>query len=153
MSKVKFLYIIIVLLVATNVGVLINMYMHKPPHPMHTGGPRKVIIEKLGFDKKQADAYEAIINEHRSSIRDIEHNIRTNKDALFTLLKTDDNVKKDSIITNLGSLQMEIENAHYEHFSAIKSICNDDQIDEFNKLTNELGRLFAPPGIPKKPKH
>lgn len=152
MSKIKFLYIIIVLLVATNAGVLLNMYLHKPPHPHKPGGPKKIIIEKLGFDQKQEAAYEVIIKQHRSSVKAIENKIRKNKDALFTLLKTDDTSKKDSIITNLGGLQMEIESTHYKHFEDIKEICNEDQLDKFNELTNELGRLFAPPGIPKNPK-
>ena len=152
MNKVKFLYIIIVLLVATNAGVLLNMYLHKPPHPNRGEGPKKIIIEKLDFDTNQADAYEVVIKQHHSSINSIEKKIRKNKDALFTLLKTDDLNQKDSVISNLGNLQMEIEYAHYKHFEAIKEICHEDQLDKFNELTSELGRLFAPPGMHKKPR-
>ena len=152
MNKIKFLYIIIALLVATNIGVLLNMYLHKPPHPRHDDGPKKVIVEKLGFNEKQEAEYEIIIKQHRSRVKAIENKIRKNKDALFTLLKSDDTTKKDSIITNLGTFQMEIESAHYKHFEAIKEICSADQLDEFKSLTKELGRLFAPLGMNKKPK-
>jgi len=150
MNKVKFLYIVIVLLAFTNVGLMLNMYLHKPPHPNHHGGPKKVIVEKLGFDQKQSDAYDVIIKKHRTRIDSIEKKIRTNKDALFTLLKSDDSNKRDSIITNLGGLQMEIESAHYSHFEKLKAICTPEQMDEFEELTKELGRLFAPPHPPKK---
>lgn len=152
MNKIKFLYIIIIVLVATNIGVLFNMYLHRPPHPVREGGPKKIIVEKLGFDKKQEAEYEIIIKQHKSSVKALENKIRKNKDALFALLKTDDTTKKDSLITNLGTFQMEIESAHFKHFEAIKGICTTDQLDKFNELTNELGRLFAPPGMPKKPR-
>jgi len=95
MNKIKFLYIIIALLVATNIGVLLNMYLHKPPHTQHAGGPKKVIVEKLGFNEKQEAEYEIIIKQHRLRVKAIENKIRKNKDALFTLLKTDDTTKKD----------------------------------------------------------
>ena len=91
-----------------------------------------------------------IIKKHRTRIDSIEKKIRTNKDALFTLLKSDDSNKRDSIITNLGGLQMEIESAHYSHFEKLKAICTPEQMDEFEELTKELGRLFAPPHPPKK---
>jgi protein CpxP len=152
MNKVKFLYIIIVLLVATNASVLLGVYLHRPHHPHNEGGPKKFIIEKLGLDEAQTKTYDIIIKQHRSSIKSIENNIRKNKDVLFTLLKEDDVTKKDSIITNLGALQMEIESAHYIHFEAIKKICNDEQLERFDDLTKELGRLFSPPKPPKKPK-
>ncbi|MEJ6584225.1 MAG: hypothetical protein QNL61_01425 [Crocinitomicaceae bacterium] len=150
MNKVKFLYIIIVLLVATNVSVLLGMYLHRPPHPHNEGGPKKFIVEKLGFDEAQTNAYDLIIKQHRSSIQSIENNIRRNKDALFTLLKEDDITTKDSIINNLGALQMGVEAAHYAHFEAVKKICNDEQLERFDELTNELGRLFSPPKKPKQ---
>jgi len=149
MNKVKFLYIVIVLLAFTNIGLILNMYLHKPPHPGNIEGPKKIIVEKLGFNQKQSDAYDLIIKQHRTSIESIESKIRKNKDALFTVLMSEDSDKKDSIITNLGGLQMEIEAAHYKHFEAIKSICKKDQMQQFDELTNELGGLFAP-GPPKK---
>ena len=151
MNKVKFLYIIIVLLVATNVSVLLNIYFHKPPHPHNENGPKKIIVEKLGFDKTQSEAYDVIIKQHQVKIKSIENKIRKNKDALFALLKEDDLSTKDSVVSNLGSLQMEIESAHYTHFEAIKKICKDDQLERFDELTKELGSLFAPPKPPNKP--
>lgn len=150
MNKVKFLYIIIILLVTTNVAVLLNMYLHKPPHPHNFEGPKKIIVDKLEFDSKQADAYTEIIKQHRTSIESTEQKIRTTKDKLFATLKLNKTLKRDSLIAELGVLQVEIESAHYVHFEAIKALCKEDQMERFNELTAELGRLFAPKGMPRK---
>lgn len=144
MNKIRFLYIIILVLVATNVFLLLNQTSHKPHHPKHPKEPKYVIIEKLGFDQQQCLAYEKIIQKHRNNIELTEQKIRSNKDALFTLLKSENSSKKDSILTNLGSLQMEIEQIHFAHFEEIRAICKSNQIERFNDLTGELGKLFAP---------
>lgn len=150
MNKVKFLYLLIAILVATNVGVLLFMFSHKPPHPPMEGGPKNEIAHKLNFSPEQVEKYETIIKDHRSSIDKIESEIKTSKNNLFSTLKLSKSTKKDSIITKLGDLQEEIESAHYSHFEKLKAICIPEQMDEFEELTNELGRLFAPPHPPKK---
>lgn len=150
MTKIKFLYIIIVILVAANIGLVSFMYFHKPPHPMHGEGPKKEITEKLNFSPEQAAKYEVIIKEHRASIDKIESEIKVSKNHLFALLKFDIIEKRDSIIGHLGMLQTEIEMAHYNHFEKLKALCTAEQMPKFDNLTKELGRLFAPPHPPKR---
>ena len=150
MNKIKFLYLIIVILIGTNIGLVLFMYTHKPPHPMNAGGPKKVISEKLHFTANQEKEYEAIIKEHQTTVQKIESKIRSSKNSLFELLKTNDSSKKDSIIQQLGVLQTEIESAHFNHFKSLKGICKPDQMAAFNQLTEELNKLFAPPIPPKK---
>ena len=52
--------------------------------------------------------------------------------------------KEDSIILEITKIQNEIEHIHYNHFSDIKSICTNDQMQDFDELIEELGRIFAP---------
>lgn len=150
MNKIKFLYLLIVVLVLTNIGLVVFMYLHHPPHPMHGEGPKKEIAQKLEFSPEQVEKYEIIIKEHRSSIKEIESKIRTSKNNLYSLLKSDETDQKDDIINQLGELQKEIENAHFKHFEKLKALCTEKQLNNFNQLTEELGKLFAPPHPPKK---
>lgn len=34
---------------------------------------------------------------------------------------------------------------HFKHFEDIKALCMKDQLDDYNSLTKQLARLFAPP--------
>lgn len=134
----------------TNIGLVVFMYSHKPPHPMHGEGPKKEIAQKLDFSPDQLEKYEIIIKEHRSSIKEIESKIRTSKNNLYSLLKSNETDQKEDIINNLGELQKEIEIAHFKHFEKLKALCTEEQMSDFNHLTEELGKLFAPPHPPKK---
>ena len=53
------------------------------------------------------------------------------------------NVTKDSIINLFLANQKSIEEAHFKHFQDIKSICNKSQLEDFNILTEKLGKMFS----------
>ncbi|MDN3675870.1 hypothetical protein QWY90_00745 [Flavobacterium paronense] len=40
---------------------------------------------------------------------------------------------------------------HFKHFVDIKKLCHKDQMEDFNELTEDLGRIFAPK--PRRPRH
>ena len=150
MSKMKLLTVAVAGLLLVNLGIVAFLFFHKPPHPpqgrdgMEKGGPQKAIIEKLHFDKEQAAQYEALITEHRVSIESLRDSISTEKNNLYQLLASENTAGKDSLLTHLGSLQQQIELAHYKHFDAIKKLCRPNQLDDFNKLTKDLADYFSP---------
>lgn len=151
MSKLKLLTIAVIGLLIMNIAVVGFLLMRKPPHPpgerplmTQEGGPRNIIIERLHFDGDQVEEYEKLITEHQSAIRQIDDSIRMMKNELYHTLTSDSFAGKDSLVDRLGILQKEIELTHYDHFARIKKICKPAQMEEFNKLTEELARLFAP---------
>jgi periplasmic protein CpxP/Spy len=160
MSKIKILTIAVIGLLAVNVGVVGFLLMRKPPMPPDatlspkSGGPKKIIIEKLLFDTTQIVAYERLIVEHRESVKGLKDSISNTKNNLYQSLKTETFVGKDSLINLLGILQKRIEVVHYEHFAQIKKICKPEQMDAFNELTSELAFYFTTEktAIPPPPK-
>jgi periplasmic protein CpxP/Spy len=150
MSKIKLLSIAVIGLLAINIAVVGFLLLSKPPMPLNgmpqtekKEGPKKIIIDKLHFDKEQIAAYEAIIVEHRESVKGLKDSISDTKNNLYQSLKTETFADKDSLINLLGALQKRIETVHYEHFVKIKKICKPQQMVDFNKLTNELAFYFT----------
>ena len=149
MSKIKLLTIAVIGLFLLNAGIITFMFLRNPPRPgagrapMHKEAPREVIIQMLHFDKEQADQYKQLIDQHQSSIRDLDDKIAETKNALYQTLSTENSIAKDSLLLTLADLQKQVESVHYAHFMDIKKICRPDQLRDFDKLTKDLSRLFS----------
>ena len=150
MSKIKLLTIAAIILLALNIGTIGFMVYNSPMrhNPRHQGeGPKKLIIEKLHFDKKQQEAYENLIVWHRSTIDSLDQEILQAKNRLYLqLLKTTIDVKaEDSLINEIAEYQKQIEKTHFTHFQDIKKICKPEQLQYYYSLTEELAQLFSKP--------
>lgn len=147
MNKTRLLSIAVVILFLMNVGIISFLLLNKPPRPdgRNDGeGPKRIIIERLGFDKEQVDRYDALIEQHQQTMRSADEEIMQLKRELFSLLSSPDPVREDSLIERIGSVQRRIEHAHIAHFSGIRSICRPDQMNDFKALSHELVELFSP---------
>lgn len=163
MEKTKLLTLAVITLLVLNLGTLGFLLLSGPKgHRPSTGNgldgrpnPREIIIDKLHFDADQQKEYDKLIQWHRGEIRSIEDNIREAKDALYQLLSSSEvNVKtKDSLINALALNQKQIEATHFKHFEDIKKLCHKEQLEDFNHLTEELGRLFSKGQRPPRPRH
>lgn len=156
MEKTKLLTISVIGLLLLNFGTLgfliIGGKGHRPPHEGRPE-PKTIIIDKLHFDANQQKQYAELIKWHRGEITKLDSNIREAKNELYSQLsKPETNVKtKDSLIAVINSNQKQIEETHFKHFEDIKKLCHKDQMDDFNELSEELGRIFVPK--PHGPKH
>jgi hypothetical protein len=152
MDKTKLLTITVIGLLLLNFFTL-GFLFFKGQKAQRQGRPepKEIIIEKLHFDVAQQKEYAKLIQWHRGEIRSLDGNIREVKNDLYSQLsQAEVNVKaKDSLITLLNSYQKQIEETHFKHFEDIKKLCHSDQLDDFNDLTEELGRIFSPNKPPK----
>ena len=150
MEKTKLLTISVIGLLLLNFAILGFLFLneprgHKPPHegrPM----PNEIIIEKLHFDNQQQKDYAKLIEWHRGEINKLDRNIREAKQQLYAHLNQGEtnSKSKDSLIAIINLNQKQIEETHFKHFEDIKKLCHKDQLENFNDLTKELGRIFAP---------
>jgi periplasmic protein CpxP/Spy len=150
MSKIKLLSIAVIGLIIINITFVCFFLLRKPSmptfgmqQPERKEGPKEIIIDKLHFSTKQAMDYDAIIKEHRASIKQLKDTVSDTKNKLYQSLKTETFIVKDSLINILGILQKRIETVHYNHFVQIKKLCNPAQLAYFNNLTNELAFYFS----------
>ncbi|MBR9919737.1 MAG: periplasmic heavy metal sensor [Bacteroidetes bacterium] len=151
MNKTKWLVVALSLLVLLNLALMTFLFF-KPGPPPHLPNPqvREIIISQLNFNDQQAADYEKLIREHQQQIREKQEEIRQLKQDLYKQLISEDLQRKENIIEHLGSLQMEIEQVHYNHFESIKELCTPDQLPAFEQLSEDLARLFAS-GAPRPP--
>ena len=161
MNRTKLLTIAVIGLLLLNLGVLGMMFFSKPPHPpmppqMNGGprgeGPKQIIIERLHFDAMQQKDYELLVTEHHNKTDELHEASKKMHDQLFSFLKegAENKTQSDSLIMEIANNQKAIENLNFDHFNAIKKLCKGEQVNDFNKLVDELGMLFAPKGPPRK---
>jgi len=152
MNRRKFYLLLIGLLIISNLATMFFV-MQKGKHKSFRNDPKKVIIEKLAFDKKQIVAYEKLIDQHRIDIRANDQKIIQLKKELYgLLLKRYSNQETDSLTNEIGRTQQEIERIHFDHFKDIKTICTPEQMPNFDLLVGELDILFNKNIHPRKPK-
>jgi periplasmic protein CpxP/Spy len=149
MSKIRLLSIAVIGLLLINAGIVGFLLLRKPPvppegnGPVKKEGPKKIVIERLNFDKDQVGEYEKLIAEHQVAVRGLKDSINNTKNDLYQSLKTENLAGKDSLINLLSVLQKRIESVHYEHFIQIKKLCRPDQAENFNALTKDLSGYFT----------
>jgi protein CpxP len=157
MERTKLLTITVIGLLLLNLATLGFLFLNgpKPGRLPHEGRrePKEIIIEKLHFDAQQQKEYAKLIQWHRGEINQLDDNIRQVKNDLYSgLSEKEINVKtKDSLITLLNSYQKQIEETHFKHFEDIKKLCKPQQQEDFEILTEELSRIFAPK--PRRPRN
>lgn len=156
MSKQKLLSAAVILLLTLNLGMIAFQFFQKGAHgpqdkpPLREDEPKNIIIERLHLDKKQIAQYENLIKEHQRVIKSLNDSVRFAKNNLYHSLAIENFSAKDSLIRRLGGLQDKIELTHYNHFASIREICRPEQVEDFNKLTQELAGFFV---IEKKDRH
>jgi protein CpxP len=149
MEKTKLLTIAVIGLLFINLATLGISFLNgsKGSRPNRERGPepKTIIIEKLDFDANQQKDYAKFINWHRGEITRLDSTIRPTKNELYMQLnQTEVSVKtKDSLILLLNSYQKQVEETHFKHFEDIKSLCHQDQMEDFKELTKELSRIFV----------
>ncbi|MCB9250893.1 MAG: hypothetical protein H6605_00360 [Flavobacteriales bacterium] len=151
MNKLRFLTIISIGLVLSNLMLIAFVIMHKPPGPEGRHEPKRFISEKLHFDKDQLKKYEILIADHRMKILHQEMQIREVRKNLFENISNGNDSIKSVLVDSLGKLQKQTEFIHYDHFVAIKALCKEEQLKDYNDLLPELAGLFGKPNPGRRP--
>ncbi len=142
MNKIKALSILCIGLIIINVVTICFFTFNKPTEQRRTR-PKKVVIEKLGFDEKQINDYEKLITWHRTEIKKSEEKLFELKNKLYSTLVSNDTLNlKDSLMLQIGNAQTEMERIHYKHFYDIKQLCKPNQLKNFEAFSLEIANLF-----------
>ena len=156
MTKLKLLWIFVIVLLVINIGLITALILGKPPGPFAFGKrPKHAIINRLNLDEQQVADYEKLIEKHKNIISQKEEAFRLVRRELFSLLAQEDLSARDSLVQQLAQIQAEIEETHFVHFQGIKYLCREDQLPAFKALTVDLSKLFGlakhvPPGPKRK---
>jgi periplasmic protein CpxP/Spy len=150
MNKTRFLIFSVVALILLNIAIVVFFMTQKNAPNSH--GPRKIIIEHLHFDQKQVDDYENLIQKHQQDIRQKDIELTNARQVIYQQLLNDNFTKKDSLINQVGRLQIEVEQIHLAHFRDIKQLCKPEQLADFNGIVGDLATYFPSMSENKKGK-
>lgn len=168
-DKNKILTIAVVVLLLTNIGLLSLLWFDRAPgknrdrtqrsnemspsnemHPPNDkrpqeGGPKDFLIRELNFNEKQKQDYQILIDEHKSDMKVLMDKIRTAKEKLWDNLSGTDTGSNsaDSISSEIGNYQKEIELVTFRHFQKVRELCDDNQKKKFDEVIKEVINMMG----------
>lgn len=154
LDKIKLLTTVVVLLVLMNIATLAGMWklmqrdFHAPPP-----GPKEFLIAKLQLDEEQQKVFETLRKEHFDQMRVLQENIRSEKDEMYDLLKSDnpDTTATYGHIAQIMREEEQLERITFEHFRKVRAICNDDQKQHFDAIIDRVMQMVMRPPRPGEP--
>lgn len=150
MNKTRFYQLLSVILLLCNIGLMVFLWVNKPPHPPTQ--PKQFIIDKLDLNASQIIQYEQLIISHQQAIKAKVNSLKTTKKAYYqTLVDTAVSAQKEQRLNDLMTIHRSIEQTNFEHFDSIKAICMPEQLEAYKVLLTELPNLFIPSQRPRPP--
>ena len=139
----KYFYILTICLLLISNFVLLYFVFQKTKGGFHPDRPKNIIIKKLQFDERQIASYQKLIDQHRKDIRENDHKILSLKNELYSCLSNKGSASTiDSLTSEIGKIQKQIETIHFNHFLDIKGLCTSEQLPKFEELSKELSEIF-----------
>lgn len=141
MSKVKFLTILSVVLVVTNLA-LIGFLLSRPSDKKER--PKNYLVKHLNLSQEQINEYDRLIKTHQEGRKASNRKLLELRNKLYiAVLKEQDIVKKEDVLNQLDAVHREQEVLHLSHFEALRKLCKGEQLKQFEILVEELTELFA----------
>lgn len=145
MNKLRLISLIAICLFISNLAWMYFFVFQRPARRIE---PKKIVIERLHLDDAQIKGYDKLIEWHQNEITKTENTIKLIKNDLYRNLSSNTRQQSiDSLINELGKVQVVVENIHYKHFEEIKKLCKDKQLQDFDSLTHDIAKIFAKPPI------
>ena len=149
MSKTRLLSMALVGLLLLNIGIISVVMLRQDDSLTRRvedqREPKWIVIERLHFDAKQQEAYQALIDVHKVKHHQLNDECRALKQNLYTLLRKQpvDTVLADSLIAQVALKQQRLEQLNFRHFQDVRAICRPEQIADFDLLVTDLVDIFA----------
>lgn len=141
---------LIIGLLISNVVLITFLVLGHPSFRQH-GAPKKIVVERLDFSPTQEASYLELIRDHQQRAAAIDTRMNELRLKLYKGLNDQPIVDESTVLGQLAILQTEAEQAKLDHFRAVKEICTPEQMEKFEALTDELGKIFSHRG-PKHPR-
>lgn len=145
MKRLSLFRLLIAGLILTNLSLALFILLRPSGASSHRR-PREIIIERLRFSPEQVRSYDELIEWHRSEIRKTDEQILELKTHLYSgIAGSLPGAADDSLIAEIGRLQMHAETIHYKHFEDIRALCTPGQLPDFEALLEDIATLFSKP--------
>ncbi|MEO1449055.1 MAG: hypothetical protein AAFV07_05970 [Bacteroidota bacterium] len=109
------------------------------------------MINRLGFDESQIQAYAVLIDAHMEQVKEKEQALGAIKEELYKTLGTAGKKDLADQWEKLSEQVVKIEQLHYQHFAEIRALCRKNQLPAFQELIKDLAQIFRRGGRPAPP--
>tara|TARA_R110002073_G_scaffold8207_5_gene45811 strand:- start:25284 stop:25748 length:465 start_codon:yes stop_codon:yes gene_type:complete len=136
----KLLYTSLIILLIANT-VLLYMIVTKAPN--NHSPKQNFLIEELHFSENQKDRFLILDREHRHSMRQLDDELRGLRKQLLNSFGKDE-FSSDSIANRMGELETSKQKELYSFFSEVRKLCDDNQVEKFDKIIEKVLRQRGP---------
>ena len=102
--------------------------------------PKDFLAKSLHFSEAQKNAYFELAKNHNENANKIREQIKSNKENLFQLLKTEqivDSVKNTAALKVSLSIQA-LDILTFDHFKKVRVLCTEEQKPKFDELIQKI---------------
>jgi Spy/CpxP family protein refolding chaperone len=148
----KLLVRVISILTALNIALigafLWKDFFHRPPRPEKGNFERinetrdisKVLERELKLTHEQVDAIRKIRDEYEQKENDVEASIKAERDSvnnvMFNAVTNEEMIRL--LARRIAENEFKMEILRFDQAKEIKSVCNPEQLEKFEKLIREL---------------
>lgn len=151
MERTKLLTVAVVGLLLLNlftIGFLVlNAGAFRGPEPsnQNRGGPALLIMERLGFDEEQRQAFKKLADAHHDQTERLSAQSVALYRSYYELLLSEkpDTVRANALSEQIAQNQLTVAKVNLAHFAQIKALCHPDQQASFTRLVGDLSKLFG----------
>lgn len=144
MNRTKLYGWIIIGLLLVIAAFFATHFLHKGKRHRGQSSPMEIVIERLHFDKNQIASYKEIIPKHQDFVKKSNRSLKEKQKQYLSLLKKPaSSIQADSLKKEIAQLHVDIQSTNFAHFLEIKALCKPEQMDDFNHLVDDLGKLFG----------
>ena len=137
--KNKLIVWLIVILMVANVATL-AFFWFGYFNQRRDNSPKEFLAKSLGFSQNQKHLYFDLAKEHNENAKKIRQQIKTDKDSLFQLLKSDtiiDSARNNAALKVSVSIQT-LDILTFEHFKKVRALCTEGQKPKFDELIQKM---------------
>lgn len=113
---------------------MVVIFLARPKDRFHRKGMKHEISKELSFTDKQQIIFDEMVSSHRKAIRDLDKKEKERMKLFFNQLSLDPNDYKDSLLHQIGQLKEDKIMLTFNHFKAVKEICNEEQLNNFDEV-------------------
>lgn len=140
MKTNKILTIAVVLLLLINLTMLFFMFKGRRHHEMQRSDNFELMVKELSMTEQQKNDFKKLKEEHFKAIRPVFDSMRTLKQSLFNLVKSDS--VSDSVVANYSRLIAEqqaiADRATINHFRTVRALFTGDQQKKFDEFIQKM---------------
>lgn len=134
--KIIFLIVALILMNLVLTGFLL---FRRPPHPGLEA--YHFLVHELQLSDKQEEQYRQLRDDHHAAVTSIRDEMGELRDRLYAGPPEE----SSALIDSIAGLQGEVERITYQHFQALRKICEPRQQERFDEIIAEAVRKMAPP--------